>query len=74
MNKYEAVLLRLLYLITSKKFVAWAVSTWLLYEEIIGDNLWKIITLAFIGAEFIQNWIENANETKVKIKNGGDTK
>lgn len=71
--KYEKILLRFLYLITSKKFVAWAVSTWLLYEGVINDNLWKIITLAFIGAEFIQNWIENANETKTKIHNGGGT-
>ena len=71
MNKYEKILTRFLYLITSKKFVAWAVSTWLLCEGVIGDNLWKIITLAFIGVEFVQNWVESANETNVKIKNGG---
>ncbi|HEC87939.1 MAG TPA: hypothetical protein ENI52_01325 [Thermoplasmata archaeon] len=64
MNKYEKIFIRLLYLITSRKFIAWAISTYLLYEGVIGETAWKFITVVFIGVELGQNWFEKIIDKK----------
>jgi len=54
----KALLTKFAWMLVSKKFIAFAVGTFLLVHDHISDNVWEIIALGFIGAVVIEKAVQ----------------
>jgi hypothetical protein len=54
----KAIVTKLIWMLVSKKFIAFAVATVLLVHDHISDNVWEIIALGFIGAVVIEKAVQ----------------
>jgi len=50
----KAVLTKFAWMLVSKKFIAFAVATWLLTADHISDQVWLFALLGFIGAVVLE--------------------
>lgn len=56
---------KLLTILTSRKFIAFSVATWLLYDGHLNSYAYAAITLAFIGA---QGYLDNKQMTQTFLR------